>query len=79
MEELNADITLDLRGLKCPAVEFEAAKTIFKMSKGTTLRLISDDPVAKKEIPNWCRQLGHKMLEAEVDELPLNFLIQKAS
>lgn len=78
MQKFAADEVLDLKGMKCPAIEFDASKQLNKMEVGNTLHLVADDPVARDEIPSWCRQLGHEMVKMDIDGMPLDFLIRKA-
>ncbi len=71
------DKTLDLKGLKCPAVEFEIAKELFSMDSGSVVEAISDDPVAEREVPSWCEQTGNKLLGMEEGDSSLKFQIMK--
>ncbi len=71
------DRVLDLRGLKCPVVEFETAKVLFPMEDGSVIEVISDDPVAEREVPSWCSQTGNELLSIEKDEVSIKFQIMK--
>lgn len=52
-------LLLDCRGLKCPLPVLKLEKRAEGLASGTVLELRSDDPVAKLDIPLWCRQHGH--------------------
>lgn len=54
-----APISLDCRGLKCPLPVLKLEKRAEGLAPGTAIELRSDDPVARIDIPLWCRQHGH--------------------
>lgn len=53
-------------------------KTIRSMQEGDRLLLIADDPATVRDIPNFCRFMDHHLLNAKIDNLPYEFLIEKA-
>jgi tRNA 2-thiouridine synthesizing protein A len=53
------DETLDLRGLKCPLPALLAKKALAKLSPGTVLTVLADDPMAVVDIPHMCHGEGH--------------------
>lgn len=50
---------LDCRGLKCPLPVLKLEKRIEAVAPGTTLVVLATDPMAKIDIPLYCRQRGH--------------------
>ena len=50
---------LDCRGLKCPLPVLKLEKRIEAAVPGTTLVVLATDPMAKIDIPLYCRQHGH--------------------
>lgn len=67
---------LDTTGLLCPLPVLKIQKTIKGLNQGDLLEIISDDPVATIDIPNYCRESGHKLLK-EIANGHSKFLIQK--
>ena len=55
-----ADHRIDARGLKCPLPVLKAEKALAALAQGTTLVVLATDPVAKIDIPLFCRQNGHR-------------------
>lgn len=53
------DGLIDARGLKCPLPVLKTEKRLERAPRGTRLTVLADDPVAKLDIPLYCRQNGH--------------------
>jgi len=51
--------TLDARGLKCPLPVLKAEKRLAQLPPGAQLLILATDPVARIDIPLYCRQQGH--------------------
>jgi len=50
---------LDLRGLKCPLPALLAKKALARLSSGSALTVIADDPMSVVDIPHMCHGEGH--------------------
>lgn len=50
---------IDCRGLKCPLPVLKLEKRIEAAAAGTVLVVLATDPMAKIDIPLYCRQHGH--------------------
>ena len=59
------DEELDALGLLCPLPVLKAAKRLRAMAPGATLRLVVDDPAAAVDVPHFCREQGHELLNSE--------------
>jgi tRNA 2-thiouridine synthesizing protein A len=61
------DDTIDCRGLRCPLPVLKTEKRLAAMPAGSTLTVLATDPMAKIDIPLFCRQRGHgcEVTEAE--------------
>ena len=70
--------TLDLRGLKCPLPVLKAEKRLAAMANGSRLRLLATDPMAAIDIPNFCRETGHRLCLTEREGDVTIFEIEKA-
>ncbi|MCK5931441.1 MAG: sulfurtransferase TusA family protein [Fulvimarina manganoxydans] len=55
--------SLDLRGLKCPLPTLKTRKALLTMTKGERLTILADDPMAAIDIPHFCNEAGHRLVE----------------
>ncbi|SEM77664.1 tRNA 2-thiouridine synthesizing protein A [Loktanella fryxellensis] len=60
--------TLDVIGLLCPLPVLKARKRLRAMAPGAVLRVLASDPAAVVDIPHFCVESGHALLE--MDDLP---------
>lgn len=60
---INADQTLDCKGLSCPMPIVKLAKTMKKMQSGKVLEMSGTDPGSKQDVPKWCKKTGNEFLE----------------
>lgn len=51
--------TIDARGLKCPLPVLKMEKCIAALPPGAWLVVLATDPMARVDIPLFCRQNGH--------------------
>jgi tRNA 2-thiouridine synthesizing protein A len=57
---LTTDIeTIDCRGLKCPLPVLKMEKRVSQLGTGASFVVLATDPMAKIDIPLFCRQNGH--------------------
>lgn len=62
--------TIDARGLKCPLPVLKMEKRLAGLPGGARLVVLATDPMAKVDIPLYCRQHGHDCaFSTEVDIL----------
>jgi tRNA 2-thiouridine synthesizing protein A len=76
---MNADQTLDALGLRCPEPVMMIRKSIRSMQVGETLLVIADDPATVRDIPSFCRFMGHELIEQHTSEMPFQFVVKKQS
>lgn len=69
---------VDARGLKCPLPVLKAEKALAGLPAGGKLTVLATDPMAKVDIPLYCRQNGHACTVTSADGV-LSFAIVKAS
>jgi tRNA 2-thiouridine synthesizing protein A len=70
-------ISYDLRGLKCPLPVLKTRRKMSSLPSGTMIRVETTDPLAGIDIPHFCRQDGHELIETEKTEGGHRFLIRK--
>ncbi|WIJ25639.1 sulfurtransferase TusA family protein [Devosia sp. RR2S18] len=69
---------IDARGLKCPLPVLKLEKRIQKLPAGSVLTVLATDPMARIDIPLYCRQHAHGCELAET-EAGLRFTIVAGS
>jgi len=57
--------TLDTVGLLCPLPVLKARKRLQGLPQGTVLRVLASDPAALVDIPHFCHESGHVLLEMQ--------------
>lgn len=67
---------LDVRGLKCPLPVLRAEKRLAQLPAGSRITVLATDPMAKLDIPLYCRQQGHAC-DVAVEGQVLRFSIRK--
>lgn len=58
---------LDARGLKCPLPVLRMEKRLAALPAGAQVVILATDPMARIDIPLYCRQQGHDCTLAEAD------------
>jgi len=62
--------TIDARGLRCPLPVLKLEKKLDDLPKGAELIVLATDPMARIDIPLYCKQRGHDcIVTAEGDVL----------
>lgn len=61
---------LDTTGLLCPLPVLKIARRLRGLAPGDLLRAVSDDPAALIDIPHFCAEQGHEIVEMMEDGFP---------
>ncbi|MFC6488738.1 sulfurtransferase TusA family protein [Nitratireductor sp. GCM10026969] len=69
--------TFDLKGLNCPLPVLKARKRLAGMRPGARLWVETTDPLAAIDIPAFCTQEGHRLLETLAVSGGHHFLIER--
>ena len=67
----------DLKGLNCPLPVLKAKKRLAAMKPGSRLWLETTDPLAVIDIPAFCADDGHQLLETAAMSVGHRFLIER--
>jgi tRNA 2-thiouridine synthesizing protein A len=73
------DMDLDASGLLCPLPVLKARKRLLGMKNGQVLRLITTDPAAVIDVPHFCTEAGHDLLDQSKDDARMIFMIKRSS
>lgn len=71
------DHTLDALGLLCPLPVLKARKRLSAMAQGDILHMIADDPAAIIDVPHFCTEAGHELVDHTEDNGVLTFYIRR--
>lgn len=71
-------IELDLKGLKCPLPVLKTRKAMAALSAGEKISVTTTDPLAAIDVPAFCNEHGHRLVDTEENEGSLTFIIEKA-
>lgn len=56
------DAELDATGLLCPLPVLKARKRLAALAPGAVLRMLTDDPAARVDVPHFCAEQGHALI-----------------
>lgn len=69
--------TYDLKGLNCPLPVLKAKRRLADMAPGSLLWLETTDPLAVIDIPAFCQEAGHRLVETQPVEGGHRFLVER--
>jgi tRNA 2-thiouridine synthesizing protein A len=69
----------DLKGLNCPLPVLKARKRLLRMRPGSLIWLETTDPLAAIDIPAFCSEAGHRLVEAVAVGGGHRFLIERGN
>ncbi|MEM1155215.1 MAG: sulfurtransferase TusA [Pseudomonadota bacterium] len=78
-DQAAADRVLDASGLYCPEPVMLLHKHVREMVAGETLLVIATDPSTTRDIPKFCRFLGHDLIEQDESEGRYRYLLRKGT
>lgn len=64
-KDLHANVTLDLRGLSCPAPLLGAKRVVNDLKHEQVLLLVSDCPGTRDDLFAWAEQTGNQIMKTE--------------
>jgi tRNA 2-thiouridine synthesizing protein A len=68
---------LDARGLRCPEPVMLLHKAIAEIESGDRLRVLATDPTTERDIPQFCRFLGHELVSQDSDGSEWVYVLRK--
>ena len=74
---IRIDDTLDATGLLCPLPVLRARKRLMALTPGSVLQVLADDPAAIVDVPHFCAEAGHDLLEQSDADGVQSYLIRK--
>lgn len=71
------DAECDATGLRCPLPVLRARKALAALPAGAVLRVVATDPMAAIDLPHFCAEAGHRLIEQREEAGALVFLIRR--
>ena len=71
-------IELDTRGLLCPLPVLKLRKLIYSTKQKDKIKLMTDDPAAIIDVPHFCNEQGHQLLESCIGDGYDTFIISNS-
>ena len=68
---------IDAIGLLCPLPVLKARKRLMSLAEGAVLELLADDPAAIVDVPHFCAEAGHALIEQREVNGHQSYLIRK--
>jgi len=68
---------IDVRGLFCPEPVFRTKIAMERLSIGSLLKVVADDPDSEEDIKRWVQRTGHELVSINKEGKDLTFLIRK--
>lgn len=81
VEELKAitsPLVVDARGVSCPGPILAAKRQIAGVSLGNVMEVLATDSGTLKDIPAWCRKMGHEFLGSFEESGSIHLFLRKA-
>ena len=81
VEELKAiasPMVVDARGVSCPGPILAAKKQIAAVGLGNVMEVLATDSGTLKDIPAWCRKMGHEFLGSFEEAGSIHLFLRKA-
>jgi len=70
---------LDCRGLLCPEPLMLVRNRVRELPDGAVLAVLATDPSTRRDFSNFCRFMGHELIEDRVVDDVYHFRIRKGS
>ncbi|HAC58408.1 MAG TPA: sulfurtransferase TusA family protein [Rhodobiaceae bacterium] len=75
--EQRGEILLDVIGQRCPLPVLRARKRLLRLEPGQLVRVFASDPVARIDMPHFCVEAGHELVEVRDRGSWIEFLIRR--
>jgi tRNA 2-thiouridine synthesizing protein A len=75
---MNDEQLVDARGLLCPLPVLKLRKKLKSVPSGTLLQLLATDPAAVVDVPHFCMESGHELVEINDDGTATTYSVRKA-
>ena len=74
---MSADVTIDASGLLCPLPVLKLQKAMKPLAEGQVACLVATDPAAVVDVPHFCSEQGHRLVETEEQDAATHYFVEK--
>ena len=74
-----SEYDLDATGLLCPLPVLKLRKRMGALKVGQSLTLVADDPAAIVDVPHFCVEAGHELVEMRDEGATQVYVVQKGA
>lgn len=78
LKALKSDLVVDSRSTSCPGPILAAKKAIGGVPIGGVMEVLASDTGTLKDLPAWCKKMGHDYLGSVDDAGYLQLFLRKA-
>ena len=78
LKAIASPLVVDARGVSCPGPILAAKKQIAAVSLGNVMEVMATDSGTLKDIPAWCRKMGHEFLGSFEEAGSIHLFLRKA-
>lgn len=78
LKALTSPLVVDARGVSCPGPILAAKKQIAAVAVGNVMEVMATDSGTLKDIPAWCRKMGHDYLGSFEEAGSIHLFLRKA-
>ena len=71
------EILVDARGHRCPVPTLRLRRALAEAPVGAWVRLLTDDPLARIDVPHFLAEVGAELLDTAIVDGTLSFLVAK--
>jgi tRNA 2-thiouridine synthesizing protein A len=77
LKDLKSDLVVDARATSCPGPILAAKKAIGQIPVGGVMEVLASDTGTLKDLPAWCKKMGHDFLGSVDDAGYLQLFLRK--
>ena len=77
LKALASDLVVDSRATSCPGPILAAKKAIGQVPVGGVMEVLASDAGTLKDLPAWCKKMGHEFLGSVDDAGYLQLFLRK--
>ena len=77
MNDIQADVELDLSGLTCPMPLLKAKQALNRMASGQVVKVLATDPGSERDFHLFARQSGNELLGFEMSNDSFLYWLRK--
>ncbi len=78
LKSIASPTIVDARGVSCPGPILAAKKSIGAVGVGNVMEVLATDSGTLKDIPAWCKKMGHEFLGSFDDAGSIHLFLRKA-